>query len=77
MEAVRTERAGTAASATAGCGAGAAASTGATIGAGTGRLRANAIGGNISLLCRPVDEDFGRDGPEPEDTGPDTVGAAR
>jgi DUF4097 and DUF4098 domain-containing protein YvlB len=48
-----------------------------TIGAGTGRLRASAVGGNISLLCRPVDEDFGQDGPEPEDTGPDAVGAAR
>ncbi|MEN3309956.1 MAG: hypothetical protein V7603_6158 [Micromonosporaceae bacterium] len=29
------------------------------LGAGTGRLNATAIGGNISLLCRPVDDDFG------------------
>ncbi|GIH11978.1 DUF4097 family beta strand repeat-containing protein [Rugosimonospora africana] len=48
-----------------------------TIGAGTGRLRANAIGGNISLLCRPVDEDFGQAGPESEDTGPGPVEASK
>jgi hypothetical protein len=29
------------------------------LGAGTGKLNATAIGGNISLLCRPVDDDFG------------------
>jgi Putative adhesin len=29
------------------------------IGAGTGRLNVRAISGNISLLCRPVDDDFG------------------
>jgi len=28
------------------------------LGAGTGKLYANAVGGNISLLCRPVDEEF-------------------
>lgn len=28
------------------------------IGAGTGRLHANATSGNISLLCRPVDDEF-------------------
>jgi hypothetical protein len=28
------------------------------IGAGTGKLYANAVGGNIALLCRPVDNDF-------------------
>jgi hypothetical protein len=47
------------------------------IGAGTGRLYANAIGGNISLLCRPVDDDFGHGGPEPEDAGPGTAQASR
>jgi Putative adhesin len=29
------------------------------LGAGTGKLNATAVGGNISLLCRPVDDDFG------------------
>jgi hypothetical protein len=31
------------------------------LGRGTGRLRANAISGKISLLCRPVDEEDGYD----------------
>lgn len=31
------------------------------LGAGTGRLQATAISGNISLLCRPVDDGFGED----------------
>ena len=33
------------------------------IGAGTGRLFANAVGGNIALLCRPVDDDFAAEEP--------------
>jgi Putative adhesin len=33
------------------------------IGAGTGKLFANAVGGNIALLCRPVDDDFGAEEP--------------
>jgi hypothetical protein len=33
------------------------------LGAGTGKLYANAIGGNISLLRRPVDNDFGSEEP--------------
>jgi hypothetical protein len=57
-----------------------------TIGAGTGRLNAAAIGGSISLLCRPVDDDFGTatavdpeddlDPPAPADPapGPDDSG---
>jgi hypothetical protein len=32
-----------------------------TLGAGSGRLVANAVGGNISLLRRPVDADFGEE----------------
>ncbi|GAA5195015.1 hypothetical protein GCM10023322_60760 [Rugosimonospora acidiphila] len=39
------------------------------IGAGTGRLSANAMGGNIALLHRPVDEDFAHDEPGPVGTG--------
>jgi hypothetical protein len=35
------------------------------IGAGTGKLYANAIGGNISLLRRPVGDDFADDPEEP------------
>jgi DUF4097 and DUF4098 domain-containing protein YvlB len=34
------------------------------LGAGTGRLQANAVSGNISLLSRPVDDGFGEDAAE-------------
>ncbi len=32
-----------------------------TLGSGAGQLYASAVGGNIALLCRPVDADFGAD----------------
>ena len=35
------------------------------LGAGTGRLDVKAVSGNISLLRRPVDDDFGEDGRSP------------
>jgi hypothetical protein len=40
------------------------------IGAGTGKLYANAVGGNIALLCRPVDNDFAADEPKPQEQEP-------
>ena len=41
-----------------------------TIGTGTGKLRANAVGGNIALLCRPVDNDFAADEPRAAEQEP-------
>jgi hypothetical protein len=48
-----------------------------TLGAGVGRLYATAIGGNISLLCRPVDDDFGHDDPGPVQARPGEAGASK
>jgi hypothetical protein len=47
-----------------------------TIGAGVGRLYANAIGGNISLLRRPVDDDFGPGDAQDDPVDPSDPGGA-
>lgn len=42
-----------------------------TLGSGSGRLSATAVGGNIALLRRPVDADFGRGADTDADRGAD------